>query len=1483
MTRDEMLQSIINLIEILSFDSVEQQTLDGATHLIGRAARDIFRADSYAFVTINPVTGDLLNPMRIVNLDSNNEEVAIPIEVNPDILNIFGLQAIASLDDLPERDQYTRIFESVQGVKSIFGMAMGKKGTQKPIAIVFLGFTEDENFCEEAKSILRVFINHASPVLRNLWLLHRYQEVQRIGQEINQELETPDKLFQQLQENISTLLDTSCFFMVATYQPNTDTVDYYMSQYGKILPVTETPVEGGGTAWVIRKKKSLLIRNFRNEMSSLPVDFVHLAGTDTVEPQSLIYVPLLFRDAILGVISIQHKNPNIFDDDDVQILKLLGNQIAMALNNMRLFRNLRSLNETGQTLTRQLDSKEVLQTVVDEIRERTKTDIVILFPYVQAQMKFDLPPTMSGKLHYPNSPRLRESSPDDISTLALNHGAPVFENSADLYEKLGGQPDRRLGNFEQREQLSSTAMVPLRVGDETVGVLFINYRQPQRFDAPQKHLILGLSNYAAIAIENSRKFSELIRNRTQELNILRTIAREISKTLDLDQILNTILCEATEHLQQRVGFEGLDAAVLLYNAAEHCLEVKAAYGRSAATRLGHKIFLSNDKGITRWVYENKQSARVDNVLTDPLWSEIYYSVDKDPDTKSELDVPLIIEDNFEGILNFESRETNVFTEADEDFLWNLAEQAVLAIRNAKAYAEQMRIAEQLSTFGTVGKKLAEARAYEEVCNNILESGLKAVNANAGQVVMLDHRAGELYMVVQKGAKQGMEHHRQSINDGVVGWAIRNKQTVNCKIDEKPWSDIYLPIIPNVYFELVAPIMIDGQAHGAINIERQVDRPFTDQDKQYLEAMASIASTALQNATNVQRAAEGRLRLSVLRNIDQQIISQLGDSHKVMTLILEDAIKQTDAETGNLYLFRDAKPESTYFAERGANGAWKIVRQISTELKPLQLDEVSATVAQNRTPAMVPRNGENAAQSVIAAPLVSGDELVGVLNVRSNVRQAFNEEDKELLTLLAGQAVIAIQHARAYAQSKAAEKLFSRLYDTGRELAKFTDMSEINDVYEAIITAAEKLTPPKSKVLIWRYEEAFRDTKPLKLAAQGSKPTAQPPERMGMDEGVNGLVCRIRKQVVVPDAKNPPPGVTPAVYDPNTRSIVVTPILFDKYYYGNVALSNEEAFHFRDSKDPEVRLMRGLTRQLAITLNRLDAVQAQREAEDRNKEGEIMTLFGQGAFGLSHRIENDLGLVRSYVNNVKGHLKSKRAIDAEIADKLQNVLGMLSNNSNNGGRELELIKSHLEDLTTMLEDKGIHDNDILIELENVVHDVSITLALSDKLKQDIVQFEREGALNLPREVVPTLVLLSEAKRDFPPFPTNRTITLIDDGCTDDLGNIYVVPRHIVSILTTFVSNAIDAMPNGGTITVTARNAQGQIALEVSDTGIGIPKEIQPKVFKFLYSTKGSSGFGLWSAYRYARINAGSITVTSEPGIGTTFTLTLPTTEDAPRGN
>src|SRR6185436_18531684 len=84
----------------------------------------------------------------------------------------------------------------------------------------------------------------------------------------------------------------------------------------------------------------------------------------------------------------------------------------------------------------------------------------------------------------------------------------------------------------------------------------------------------------------------------------------------------------------------------------------------------------------------------------------------------------------------------------------------------------------------------------------------------------------------------------------------------------------------------------------------------------------------------------------------------------------------------------------------------------------------------------------------------------------------------------------------------------------------------------------------------------------------------------------------------------------------------------------------------------------------------------------------------------------------------------------------------------------------------------------------------------------------------------------------------------------------------------------AMPSGGIITLRARSAGRFVAFDVIDTGTGIPLHQIPKIFNLFYSTKGSTGFGLWSALRLARRQGGNLQVQSQQGVGSTFTLLLP---------
>src|SRR5258708_37881394 len=125
------------------------------------------------------------------------------------------------------------------------------------------------------------------------------------------------------------------------------------------------------------------------------------------------------------------------------------------------------------------------------IREATKADVFVLYPYSHIQQSFMPPPAITGKLQDPSSEQLMvPRRPDDIVILLLNREEPVYAiESTTLYTTLRGDIRIRQGRFPQREGIASTAAMCLQVREEPVGVLFINFRQSQSFDSPQKLLI----------------------------------------------------------------------------------------------------------------------------------------------------------------------------------------------------------------------------------------------------------------------------------------------------------------------------------------------------------------------------------------------------------------------------------------------------------------------------------------------------------------------------------------------------------------------------------------------------------------------------------------------------------------------------------------------------------------------------------------------------------------------------------------------------------------------------------------------------------------------------------------------------------------------------------------------------------------------------------------------------------------------------------
>ncbi len=1219
-------------------------------------ARELLSADWCAIITLNPINQQFYEPCGMTSKLQDRDIELFETWLKRTALKLIsgGQEYVTDLFTPPDilLDDF-----NLTETGSVRAITLYTKQRQDPLAVLYLGFRQSRQLAPTEESALKALVSQASSALESVWLLGRYRSVVRIGQKLNLRLGGPRELFEKLNEEVASIIDTSYFFMLAVYQPQSNKLDRYFS-----LMNGESVVELGmhleGVSEIVIKNARSLTSFHLSSNEDWNVNHVDLLGKADPAPESVIFEPLIFHGEVLGVLTVQHSQPYAFDDEDLRIMKLLGNQVALALSNLRLFRYVQTLNEVGQRLTVNLSSENLLKEIADEVRQATYADIIALYPYLLADNCFGQP-IYSGSLREPDAlrPTVRL---DNIAWLTLRQGAPVWaRDSSKLYEALGGDIEYREGNFEVREGIVSTAAVGLQIGNEAIGVMFANFRVPQSFHASQRNLILGLANYAAIAIKNYRKYTAANQRRFEDLLTLQKIERQMRQTPGLKEILHAILEGAVSRIP--VADE---SSIFLYNPRTEQLEAAASLGNNVKVHTGLALPITDGRGSPAWVYRNKSPMRVDNVKTAPEFRDIFYPVTSD--TVSELACPLIDEDDVIGVISFESKMEGAFTKEDEEFISTLAGQAVLAIRNAQLYETAEAARQELDTLHDVAQKITLLRSDpEEVMKFILQKARVLLGAEMGALQLYE--------------------------------GIRPGKTFISEAYTKDGDPIIQTIEPG-----------NTEHRGILGI--------------------------------VQYVAETRL----------PYITQ-----------------------------GDAMADPYYHSSRDYH-------------------------------------------SEIAVPLLSRtNELIGVLDLESPRHYAFDEADLKVLETFARQAVIAIQYAQAYSLARAESARFQLLAEAGRDLSELTELIQIDQAYD--ITLQKVLRFTDAEVILRRFDEKNQE---LVLERVLNPLHAPIVEKISISGGINGQVAQERRTVVLHDLDNLPNSVTEPGRDSSTvRTLAITPIQFKTRYYGNLTLSREEAYSFSRA---DVLLLEGLAQQLAITIYRLEIVKEKHMAEEQAKNLELVAELGQSTLEIAHRLGNDLGLVRFYINNIRGALSSS----------------------------------------------GIESPAINEELDKLARDVGNVLRMSKGLKQKVVEIGEEG-IKQERTTIPIKALLEDSSWT---LPLAENINIHWD-IADDLAQVNVFPGQIVDILRNLLANAIEAMPDGGSIIIRAFNAPPYVQIEIEDTGPGIPLLYQPKIFNLFFSTKSSSGFGLWSARRYARANGGELTLESKLGKGSTFILRLPTTRES----
>jgi signal transduction histidine kinase len=170
------------------------------------------------------------------------------------------------------------------------------------------------------------------------------------------------------------------------------------------------------------------------------------------------------------------------------------------------------------------------------------------------------------------------------------------------------------------------------------------------------------------------------------------------------------------------------------------------------------------------------------------------------------------------------------------------------------------------------------------------------------------------------------------------------------------------------------------------------------------------------------------------------------------------------------------------------------------------------------------------------------------------------------------------------------------------------------------------------------------------------------------------------------------------------------------------------------------------------------------------------------------------------------------------------------------------------------------------------EIKTQLARLDDLVQDYLTLVRVGSIQRTPEDLGGAVQAWAA--EFQALAAPQGVWLHLEGLTD-LGTVAVHAATLRRALLNLVQNALEAMPQGGTLTLTGRRTPTHVALQIRDTGSGIASAHRTKIFEPLYTTKpGGTGLGLYIVQEIVAAHGGEVTVESAEGRGTTVTLTLP---------